>query len=217
MTKFPDLYWANRHRAEIALIAFLTKRGWRTACDPGDYSVSGTQAELAQLLTMQGDPERKARAGMIIQEADSITDDFAQILLYSKERHVHTSRVFSSAVMIGSAVVMYYKNKYKRPRPAMLEPRLRPLVPAPGHASYPSGHSTQMHLVAAALGEITGAPADVKAQLVEIADRVAVNREWGGVHYSSDSEAGRRLAQTMYPRFKAACGVDFKHAIREWR
>ena len=54
-------------------------------------------------------------------------------------------------------------------------------------------------------------------RLTAIADRVAENREWAGVHYSSDSTAGRELARELYPEFRAAFGEDFDAAAGEWR
>ena len=46
---------------------------------------------------------------------------------------------------------MYYKDKFKRVRPSQLCPALMPPLAVPGHASFPSGHSTQAHLIAECL------------------------------------------------------------------
>ena len=64
----------------------------------------------------------------------------------------------------------------------------------PGHASYPSGHSTESHLIANLLSVVIGPENRAYEQLRPLADRIAINREVMGLHYRSDSEAGRRLA-----------------------
>ncbi len=216
--KFPDQYWDQNKRAELVKIAFLAEPDWETICDPGPFDERATSNELKQLLEKQVDSERKSRAAQIIEEATQITEDFSHILLYREDSHMYTRRVFWQAIVVGRTVVMHFKNKYSRPRPAQLEPKIRPIITAPGHPSYPSGHSTQMHLVALALSEIT-ASSTVKStpdQLLGIAGRVAENREWGGVHYASDSAAGERLARNMYPLFRKSCGSDFDAAVLEW-
>ena len=216
--KFPDQYWDQKKRAELAKITFLAHPDWEKRCDPGPYDDATTGNELKELMRKQGDPERKVRAAQIVNEATEITEDFAHLLLYREDSHVNTRRVFWQAITVGRTVVMHFKNKYSRPRPAQLEPQLRPLVTAPGHPAYPSGHSTQMHLVALSLSEITAKSTvpTMRDQLLEIAGRVAENREWGGVHYASDSAAGIRLAQNMYPLFRESSGADFDAAIQEW-
>jgi hypothetical protein len=70
-----------------------------------------------------------------------------------------------------------------------------PPIEVPGHASYPSGHSTQAHLVALLLAEVLpGQLLDRNGPLQELADRIARNREVLGLHYPSDSRAGEKLA-----------------------
>jgi acid phosphatase (class A) len=79
-------------------------------------------------------------------------------------------------------------------RPDKLDPTLTPLIDVPEHPAYPSGHSTQAHAVAFLL---TALAPDQKAKFESDALRVAVNREIAGVHYPSDSAAGRLLARQI--------------------
>ena len=51
------------------------------------------------------------------------------------------------ASLVALFVSMYYKGKYKRPRPSELCPALLPPIVVPGHASFPSGHATQARLM----------------------------------------------------------------------
>ena len=103
-----------------------------------------------------------------------------------------------------------------RPRPSQLEPRLRPMIDVPRHASYPSGHSLQYNLVAKALASVVRSH-EIGYQLFQIADRIAVNREWAGLHYASDTEAGKMIAFAIFPQVQEAFAETFAAAADEWR
>ena len=45
---------------------------------------------------------------------------------------------------------------------------------------------------------------------------VAVNREWAGLHYASDSAAGKKLARAVFPYVERAYRETFAAAAREW-
>jgi UDP-N-acetylmuramoylalanine-D-glutamate ligase len=84
-------------------------------------------------------------------------------------------------------------------------PLLPPIV-VPGHASFPSGHSTQTHLMVLCMNDVlTGATqpaANVTAMVDDfatLAHRIARNREIAGLHYPSDSKAGKDLAAAILP------------------
>jgi membrane-associated phospholipid phosphatase len=110
---------------------------------------------------------------------------------------------------------MYWKAEYQRPRPSRRSPMLLPPIDPPGHASFPSGHSTQAHLIARVLAQVM--PNAVRnsydagnnplglnnSPLFRMAERLARNREVLGLHYPSDSAAGRRLAELAQPRLIA--------------
>jgi hypothetical protein len=115
--------------------------------------------------------------------------------------------------LAGSAV-MYFKNKFKRVRPWVLA-NLSPPIPLPGHPAYPSGHSTQMHLMAYLLAELVPDPAG----LDDIALDVAVNRERAGLHYPSDTAAGKKLAGKLFKILKHECPTferTLEAARAEW-
>ncbi|HYN37630.1 MAG TPA: phosphatase PAP2 family protein, partial [Rhodospirillales bacterium] len=132
----------------------------------------------------------------------------------------HTYRVLHAASAIGSHAVLYYKGLRGRPRPSQLCPALRPPVPVPGHASWPSGHATQAWLMMLCIEHVLqgvvpgtvvtdppeddGAPAPgtgdlgvISSNLRTLARRVARNREIAGLHYASDSAHGQLLAKTI--------------------
>jgi len=96
--------------------------------------------------------------------------------------------------------VFLFKREVLRDRPwngcdAALQPMfLRPDRLYPGHPSYPSGHATLAYTWAALLSELFPGKAN---RLEQAADEVAMLREVAGVHFRSDSEAGRLLGKQI--------------------
>ena len=91
-----------------------------------------------------------------------------------------------------SVAVLAIKEEYDRVRPNALFPFLDTTIDVPRHPSYPSGHATQSYFIAYMLGRAV--PERVEEFLAD-AHRIAEGREVAGVHYPSDSEAGRMLAE----------------------
>jgi len=212
---FPDRYWEPDFRAHLGMIRLLETPGWQeTEIAPYPTSRSVLQHELDDLRVLQASPERlDVRRDEILEEADQVSPKFGRMMLFNAKSHPMTTRVVFDMVIGGRPIIMFFKNKFNRPRPSQVDPGIQPLIDVPGHPAYPSGHSFQTHLVARALGEF--AP-DLSEPLAAIASRVAENREWAGVHYASDSIAGRDLAEALFPSFKTAFAEDFEAAAAEW-
>lgn len=102
-----------------------------------------------------------------------------------------TARVLQNVLQDATYYFFSLKADFNRARPYHLEPRLQPLE-APGHASYPSGHSSASHVHAYLLSHIFPAYAD---HFMGVASEMAFSRETRGVHYPSDSEAGKEFAR----------------------
>jgi hypothetical protein len=138
---------------------------------------------------------------------------WAGLLMFSPYSHPWTFRLARTAIVVGEFLAMHYKRQYQRARASQLSPALMPPIPVPGHASYPSGHATQAYLLSLLLGLVMpnvvgnlyvptgnaypGTPNDFL--LDRLAERVARNREVLGLHYPSDSAAGKQLAQSALP------------------
>src|SRR5262249_36104113 len=147
--------------------------------------------------------------GEILSQDVEFTTDFMALLAITPGSHPNTYRVLHIASLIGSYAVLYYKGLRNRPRPSQLCPALLPPIPMPGPASWPSGHATPAWLKARRIEPVlqgvlsgtltTGDLGAVSANLRTLAIRVARNREIAGLHYPTDSQAGRRLAATIAP------------------
>ena len=91
--------------------------------------------------------------------------------------------------------VMHFKHKFDRVRPRALEPQeVKPCIEPPGHPAYPSGHATQAYTFAFLLARKHPERAE---HFMKIAHDIATNREWAGVHYASDTVAGKKLAKQL--------------------
>jgi membrane-associated phospholipid phosphatase len=104
---------------------------------------------------------------------------------------------------VTALITMHYKYRFNRPRPTQVVPGFMSPILHGGHASYPSGHSTQAHVFAALLTKViphcldnptpTGG-STIAQSLAVLAGRIARNREIAGLHYPSDTAAGVKLA-----------------------
>lgn len=102
---------------------------------------------------------------------------------------------FYEAISDVELVVLGLKKRFSRVRPSAVLPTIEPVVPVPWHFSYPSGHATQVAVIAEILARI--APKS-SARLRELANQVAVNREVAGLHYPSDTVAGFALGKWLW-------------------
>lgn len=110
-----------------------------------------------------------------------------------------------------SVVVYHFKAVYARARPwqaTACGKTVAALFPPghvlhPGHGSYPSGHATVAHCWAELLGTLLNDPFR-KKRARKAADHVARRREVAGLHFESDSTAGRALGVAIAKRILAA-------------
>jgi prolyl oligopeptidase len=129
-----------------------------------------------------------------------------------------TTELVVACFHLAGSVAMFFKHRFNRVRPWVLAPELTPPIPLPGHPAYPSGHSTQMYLMARVLAHLVPRSG---ARLETVADNVAVNRERAGLHYASDTEAGKFLAERIFEILTHDCD-RFTSALAtaqrdEWR
>lgn len=91
-------------------------------------------------------------------------------------------------------IVMTLKVEYDRVRPSFLDTRIHPVITIPSHPAYPSGHSTQAFAIA---GWLAQRHPQRRCLLFQMAQNIATNREYAGVHYLSDSEYGKVIASHL--------------------
>jgi hypothetical protein len=111
-------------------------------------------------------------------------------------------------------------------RPVEYSPQIQPMIPTPGHGSFPSGHATEAFVTAFvfeallahahAHGTAGGHGSPIFVQLMRIAERIAINRTVAGVHFPVDSVAGMVLGRTLAEFFLARFGTHCHPRTRQF-
>lgn len=156
------------------------------------------QADFEALREWQAKrtPEQCAAAG---KEGDALLEDFFGDMKPFKSRLPGESRRFILRYREDlSTAVELLKVRNARRRPFHSDAALEPCVGRIGGLAYPSGHATLSRAFALLLGELMPAR---KAEFIARADEAALYRVISGVHHPSDIEAGKRLAEQLFPRF----------------
>jgi len=220
-TTFSVNGWDSEMAALMELPNFFETPGWRDYEIPLPPDPDETETEIVELLSKQKrlreDPSewlvRKAEI-----EAEANDDAFylrRLVMLTPLGSSVSTEVLIEAMFHLGFIVVANYKKKFMRPRPSHIEPRLRPLINVPRFPAYPSGHALQYFLAAKALSTVINND-DLSIELFKVARRIAENREWAGLHYASDTDAGEQLALAMFPAVTEAYRETFQNAAHEW-
>jgi len=222
---YPNRSWGARWHAWLVLHEFIDAAGWK---GPATSAVNltwnaitpaSTDVELELLVDAARD-ERSEALGEILSQDVEFFSDYMALLGMTPGSHPQTYRSLHIASLIGAFVVLHFKGDKKRPRPSQLCPALRPPIPVPGHSSFPSGHSTQAHLMfrfVQLVLQSSAMPATdrpvIEENLLRLARRVARNREIAGLHYRTDSDAGEALAGVIFTRLTTSASSLFTDAI----
>jgi len=165
------------------------------------YTDDITKAELEELFWKQGHPEREQRLQDIIDQDYDYVPTLLHHLGIDPHQHSKTLRLIETLGFLGAMVVMPWKLEHNRLRPSQLDKDLEPAILVPAHPSYPSGHATQSYLTAEALKHVMDS--DIHTHIEHVANEIAVNREWAGVHFASDTEAGKNLGEDIWDKILA--------------
>jgi hypothetical protein len=227
--KYPTAAWDPATRSRLAVAEVLADDRWRRIkVPPPDANDSPeTRQELDDLVALQEKTEDRARRkDDIAKQKNDIITPFARVLLRESELEDERkdrplllffpprSRELAEGMKeLVRYVIAFYKAQFNRPRPFQIDARIKPMIADPGHPAYPSGHSTQVHLIALVLSEVLP---HARGQLMEVAKEVATNREWAGVHYPSDTAAGLELAKELLPLVKEPFRDAIEAAKLEW-
>jgi membrane-associated phospholipid phosphatase len=181
------------------------------------------QVEISGLVTAASN-ERADALAEILSQSNEFISYFLNMMTARGGAYPATTKVLSIASLVGTFVAMYFKNLYSRPRPSQLCPALLPPIEIPGHASFPSGHSTQAHLMALCMNDVfNGLPqqSTMVDDLWTLADCIARNREIAGLHYPSDTAAGVAFAYWIHYLLSGAGQTYYQQAIAaaagEWQ
>jgi acid phosphatase (class A) len=175
---------------------------WRTIFalpKPPANSSERTSAELDHLVKLSS--ERQAKLSQIQKEIE-VTNfqfgDHSYKTLATDSKFGETGKAITAAYNDMAIAVFFFKERFNRVRPSLLGDaqgkEFGTAIKIPKHPAYPSGHATAVYMLAYLLRELDPPNAD---RYLEDASRIARNREVAGVHYPSDSQAGRSLGRQI--------------------
>jgi acid phosphatase (class A) len=111
-----------------------------------------------------------------------------------------TDSLFHNVDASAGSIYEAGKKLWGRPRPFLQDKRIHPPISLPRNFSYPSGHSTESYLNALILSQMVP---DLKDQILARGRQIGDDRVLAGVHFPSDVEAGRTLAQDLFSKLMA--------------
>ncbi|WP_428659156.1 phosphatase PAP2 family protein [Reyranella sp.] len=184
----------------LVAVAEFCRTNWRgiAVAAPSDDD-DDLFSEINDLISKARDL-RVARAEEILQQdGPGFGAFFAQLLALTPGSHPNTLKILEMAARVGEVVAIWFKLRFNRARPQQVFPGLMPMLPPPGHASYPSGHALQSRLIALALAQVYDYAGHerpvIRTALITLSSRIAENREIAGVHFKTDSECGQAIAE----------------------
>ena len=194
----PDL-WAQTTLAEILPLVGAATDRMQVVLEETINKAGGIKTDLREALGDRAVVLRDFGAEIVDQSA-SFHHYFYNVLSLHPITHPATTRLISIAIRVSGIVGMQWKLKFKRARPVQVWPGLLPLIPTPPHPSYPSNHATQAMTAALLLMDALDEKdpnSGIGKYLINLAKRIAINREKAGVHFRSDSDAGFALAEII--------------------
>jgi membrane-associated phospholipid phosphatase len=208
---FPAETWGVPERSLVTAETQLLASSWRTRLSiavPNDQSMCQELRALRALAALR--PERQAA---ITRQQLDLDEDYQAVLgIRYAERPAVAALIHAVAIDV-AIVVMRLKADHARGRPWQVDPQLGTAIERPAHPSYPSGHAAQAFAISAALRRVVP---HCQRRLSDLAASAAFNREVAGVHFRSDTTAGRDVARqiirlmTAAPKFQ-----DLVRAARE--
>lgn len=221
-----DLRFSNTQAWDPDLLALSVRKGGLVpdATDVihvAEYPPNNSneaEDELATLHALMGERTSAKRAEIASERNIEYTyfgeKTFGE--LTSPVTYPHTAVLLQTAYTDILPVLLHFKKQFDRVRPNVLDTTLQTSIPVPGHPAYPSGHATQSYLVALILSDLDPTHTE---DYISSSYRIAHNREIAGLHYPSDSEAGRSLAQQYYDLLSQTewYKIHLEEALTEWQ
>ncbi|MDP1742142.1 MAG: phosphatase PAP2 family protein [Polaromonas sp.] len=153
---------------------------------------------------------REDRGSEVLTQMVPQVPFWGSIIGLSAHRHKWTLELITLGLSLASHVEMRFKHAFACQRPVDLSPQVQPMIPTPGHASWPSGHATEAFMLSTVLQALLPHGDKYKEQLERQAARIAVNRTVAGLHYPVDSAVGRLLGTALADFFVARCTGKLK-------
>jgi len=189
---YPESAWNPEYKEYLWQVPKWAKKDWKQSIViPAPPKLEETAREIEVIKKLQPLREKHQADIDIEIELEGIYGRFYTLLNASPDTHPKMDLFMTQVFRNSTRVVFYFKDYFNRARPYHYYPEINATIEPPQHPSYPSGHAAQAYSLALALAE---AFPSRREDLNAVAYKIATNREIGGVHYKSDSEAGKVLA-----------------------
>jgi len=207
MLQYPSSAWNQEYKKYLEKEPNWLDADWKDKIHLSKPpELTETAAEIDDMLILV--PSRKQAQTAINAELEikGIWAGFLEVVAESSHYDIALGLFMDTVFDDATRAVFYFKNHFNRARPYHYYPQLNPTIPPPGHPSYPSGHATQAYTLAFALSEVFP---QLRVKFEKVAYQLSRHREIGGVHYASDSAAGKLLAIQLvkmmrkHPEFEA--------------
>lgn len=199
--KFEHHKWQRKLLSWIESGPIILPRDYdfNVAPPPANSSLA-TREEILYLHELSRTARDEATVETIIAENAQVppVDLFKGVGLIHPENYT-TSELFRLMDQDVGFFILERKFHFSRPRPNQIDPALTTVIPNPPHASYPSGHAGQSYITALVLSDFDP---ENEAVYKQFAYDIAHRREIAGVHYPSDTLAGRKLAVDVLAKLR---------------
>ncbi len=197
----------------------LLRQDWKETVAipvPPANSSPRTKAEIDYLQSLVSKRAKRAaeiKAEVLVTNFRFGEHDYATLTTAGNFRE--TSKLILAAYHDLAIVTFALKKRFNRVRPSFLEKTLGHAIEIPAHPAYPSGHAIGAYTMAYLLQELDPTSAET---YLKNAQRISENREIAGLHYPSDSEAGRLVARQLVDQLlsKASFQRQLQKAKSEW-
>ena len=226
VVSFPDSAWNQAMKALAKTATHHLPQDWyrkialRAPPPAGFGGVEMIEAECRAVLAAKA--FRAARLGEIKAQAGSVWDAIQPVQDVLGPMRSASKAMIDAAIEDLTCGVFQLKMDFNRGRPhqccnLQIEPLFNDQRDPnyPGHPSYPSGHASQAFTTALLYAHLFPR---LEESLLTAARRVARNREIGGMHFPSDTDAGEDLS-TQFVGMLVRCGSfePLMNAVRaEW-
>ena len=165
-------------------------------------SVKTFRAQVA--LTNNYADLRPDRTSEVISQLGGGQAFLASVAYLSPDRTPWTLELLAAAFRLANFVEMRIKHALACRRPIEYSPQIQPMILTPAHGALPSGHATETFMMALVLWNLIRSSGSAVystpiwgVQLMQLAARVAINRQVAGVHTPMESAAGAMLGLTL--------------------
>ena len=157
------------------------------------------KADLAEVLRWQKDRTEAQCSEALKQSDESYLAFFSGVNPFPVPLPAEAAAFFKRVGAEVGDAARNIKKTYKRERPFVTYPEVDPCLGRVQGLSYPSGHAAVARVYALVL---SGLLPRQGAIFNRAADQAALNRVIGGVHYPADVEAGKKLGELLYRKFR---------------